>query len=266
MMPRSLVAVNLTFAALAALLLVYIVRQVMAPMPLPVGGRRASAPAATASVAESPRLPVSAYGVVATRNLFSPTRTEATSSTVTAAAPVVKPNLFGVVVREGGSIAYLEDPATKRVAAYHIGDRILGGTVKTIKGDVVTLDVPGGPMEVRLHDPGKPRAVPAAAVATPQPGVATPVLPGVIPPVPPTPATPQTMPPQVVPSPQVAQPPMQPGQPPQVVPSQPPVVGAPTAPTPPGVVTPPPTIPGRRPLPPNMLRRVPPGMGDASQQ
>ena len=264
-MPKSLVAVNLTLAALAALLLVYIVRQVVAPMPMPVGGRRAPAPPTTASVAEPARLPATAYGVVATRNLFSPTRSEAASSTVTAAAPVVKPNLFGVVVREGASIAYLEDPTTKRVAAYHIGDRIVGGTVKTIKGDVVTLDVPGGPMEVRLHDPGKPRTAPATAVATPQPGVAAPVLPGVIPPAPPTPATPQT-PPQAVPPPQVAQPPLQPGQPPQIVPSQPPVVGAPGAPPQPGVVTPPPTMPGRRPLPPNLLRRLPPGTGDAPQQ
>src|ERR671937_835816 len=150
--------------------------------------------------------------MVASRNLFSPTRTEAPSSSVIAAAPVIKPNLFGVVVRERGSIAYLEDPTTKRVAGYRVGDRILGGTVQTIKADGVTIDAPGGAMDVRLHDPGKPRATPAA-VATPPPAAA-PALPGVIPPVAPPP-------PQVAqPSAQPGQPQPQPGQPPTALPGQ----------------------------------------------
>src|SRR5438874_4520180 len=258
MMPRTLVAVNVALAAVAALILVYIARQFVAPMPLPVGGRRAATPVATATITEPPRQPASAYSVVASRNLFSPTRTEAVSTTVISAAPVAKPSLFGIVVREGGSIAYLEDPTTKRVAGYRIGDRIVGGTVQAIKADVVTIDAPGGPMDVRLHDPGKPRAVPATAAAPPQTGV-TPVLPGMIPPAPTTSATP--------PAPQVAQPPTQPqaqppgvipSQPPGVIPNQPPAVGTPNQPN---VITPPPTTQGRRPLPPNLLRRLPPGMG-----
>jgi hypothetical protein len=173
---------------------------------------------------------------------------------VVTASPLIKPNLFGVVVRERGSIAYLEDPTTKRVAGYRVGDRILGGTVQAIKADGVTIDAPGGAMDVRLHDPGKPRATPATAAAPPQPGTA-PVLPGVIPPVTPTPATPpQAMPPQAM------QPPVQPGQPPTFVPGQPPVVPG----QPPAVS--PPVVPGRRPIPPNLMRRLPPGMGDAPQQ
>jgi hypothetical protein len=253
MMPRSLVAVNLALAAVAAVLAVYIARQFLVAMPLPTSGRRAPSSAVTATATEQQRPPVAAYNVVASRNLFSPTRTEAASTAVATAAPVVKPNLFGVVVRENGSIAYLEDPTTKRVAGYRIGDRILGGTVQAIKGDVVTLDIPGGPMDVHLHDPGKPRAVPTAATATP-PNVA-PALPGVIPPVAPQP---------VAPAPQLAQPPVQPGQalPTPVVPVQPPVVGTPAQPN----IATPPTIPGRRPIPPNLMRRVPPGIGDAPQQ
>src|SRR5438270_147621 len=63
-------------------------------------------------------------------------------------------------------------------------------------------------------------------------------------------------------SPQAAHPPPQPAQPGMVPPGgQPPVVGVPSQP---GVT--PPVIPGRRPLPPNLLRRLPPGMGDAPQQ
>ncbi|HEY3100840.1 MAG TPA: hypothetical protein VGL14_18130 [Methylomirabilota bacterium] len=252
-MPRTLAAVNLALAAIAALLVLYIGRQFVAPTPLPVGGRRA-ATAAPAAAIETVRAPASAYNVVASRNLFSPTRTEAPSSGVIAAAPVVKPNLFGVVVRDSGSIAYLEDPTTKRVAGYRVGDRILGGTVQSIKADAVTIDAPGGAMDVRLHDPGRPRATPATAAGTPQPSVA-PALPGVIPPAAP-PHT--TMPPATV-----AQPPMQPGQPPgTMIPTQPPTVAIPGQPP---VVTPP-AVPGRRPLPPNLMRRLPPGMGDAPQQ
>src|SRR5438445_11714332 len=203
-MRRTFVALNLALAAVATLLIVYIARQFIAPMPLPVGGRRA-ATAGSAAVTDPPRPPASAYNVVAARNLFSPTRTEAPTSGGVATTPLLKPNLFGVVVRESGSIAYLEDPTTKRVAGYRVGDRILGGTVQAIKVDGVTIDAPGGAMDVRLHDPGKPRATPATAAGTPQPSVA-PALPGVIPP---TTAPPMTTPPHAV-----GQPPMQPGQPP----------------------------------------------------
>ena len=250
-------AVNVALAAVAAVLVLYIARQFMAPMPLPVGGRRAATGTAAPAI-DAPRPPASAYNVVAARSLFSPTRTEAPSGAVVTGAPLVKPNLFGVVVRETGSIAYLEDPTTKRVAGYRVGDRILGGTVQTIKADVVTIDVPGGAMDVRLHDPGKPRATPAAITGTPQPTVA-PALPGVIPPAAPT--TPP--PPQVA---QPTQPPfVQPGVTPpmQVVPGQPPAAVIPGQPP---LVTTPPALPGRRPLPPNLLRRLPPGMADAPQQ
>ena len=254
MMPRTLVAVNLALAAIAALLVLYIGRQFVAPTPLPAGGRRAAPPPPSPGPLETARPPASAYNMVASRNLFSPTRTEAPSSSVITAAPVVKPNLYGVVVRDSGSIAYLEDPTTKRVAGYRVGDRILGGTVQSIKRDAVTIDAPGGAMDVRLHDPGRPRATPATAVGTPQPSVA-PALPGVIPPAAPPPTT---MPPATV-----AQPPMQPGQPPGVMmPTPPPTVATPGQPP----VVAPPAIPGRRPLPPNLMRRLPPGMGDAPQQ
>ena len=249
-------AVNVALAAVAAMLVLYIARQFMAPMPLPVGGRRA-ATGTVAPAIDAPRPPASAYNVVAARNLFSPTRTEGPSGAVVTGAPLVKPNLFGVVVRESGSIAYLEDPTTKRVAGYRVGDRILGGTVQAIKADVVTIDVGGGPLDVRLHDPGKPRATPAVVTGVPQPTVA-PALPGVIPP-----AAPTTPPPAQVAQP--TQPPLaQPGvMPPTVVPGQPPAAVIPGQP--PGV-TMPPALPGRRPLPPNLLRRLPPGTADAPQQ
>jgi hypothetical protein len=253
-MPKKLMALNLVLAATAALFVVYIARQILAPMPMPVGSRRTPPPVTAAAATEMPRAPAGAYNVVAARNLFSPARTEAASSGMAMAGggPLVRPNLYGVVLRDGGSIAYLEDPTTKRVAGYRVGDRILGGTVQAIKTDAVTIDAPGGAMDVRLHDPGKPRATPAAVAGTPQP--AAPVLPGVIPPLP--------APAGVAAPPQMAQPPMPAAQPPMIIPGQPPAVAVPGQPP----VVSPPTIPGRRPLPPNLLRRVPPGMGDAPQR
>jgi hypothetical protein len=265
-MPRKLVALNLALAAAATLLIVYIVRQFLAPMPLPVGGRRTAAPAAASAAAETPPTPPGAYGVVAARNLFSPTRTEAPATAIAgSAAPLVKPNLFGVVVRESGSIAYLEDPTTKRVAGYRVGDRILGGTVQTIKADGIVIDGGGVSMDVRLHDPGKPRS--QTATAAPTTPTALPVLPGMIPPAPTTP----TMPTTAAPFPQVVQPPTQSGVPMGVVPGQPTGV-LPGQPGQPAGVMPgpqpitPSLIPGRRPIPPNLLRRLPPGMGDAPRQ
>jgi hypothetical protein len=104
--------------------------------------------------------------VIATRNLFSPTRTETPGTGVTGgpAIPVVKPSLHGVVLRDGAPIAYLEDPLTKRIAGYRIGDPIAGGTVQTISADAVVINRPDGAVDVRLRDPSKPRpAIPPAA-------------------------------------------------------------------------------------------------------
>jgi hypothetical protein len=207
-----------------------------------------------AQVVETPPPPPpGAYQVVAARNLFSPTRAEGPGGTATAAmSPLVRPNLYGIVVRDrGGSVAYLEDPVTKRVVGYRVGDKIVGGTVQTIKADSVVIERPEGPVDVRLRDPSRPRtAQPTAAQpGMVQPGSVQPVpaLPGVIPPA----ASPQQpMPPQAAQQPSM---PQQPGQLPGVVP---PAGQTPTI-MPPGV---------RRPLPPNLLRRVPPGMPDAPRE
>jgi hypothetical protein len=234
MMSKRLLALNVVMAAVAALAIAYIVQQAMAPMPMPGAGRtRPAAPAAAAAPADTPRPPTAAYGVVTARNLFSPTRSEAPASSVAVnTPPMVKPNLFGVVLREGAPIAYLEDPATKRVAGYRVGDAIVGGTVQKISADGVVIARPDGAVDIRLRDPSRPRPAPVPQAPTAQgvPG-APPVagsLPGVIPPA--------AMPPQVA----------QPG-----VPGQPPAG----------------FVPGRRPLPPNLLRRMPqPPPSDAPQQ
>ena len=256
-------ALNVVLAAVSAVLIAYIARQLLTPTPLPVGGRRAAATTVVPAPVETPRAPAGAYGVVAARNLFNPSRSESASgATTVAASPLVRPNLFGIVVRDGASVAYLEDPVTKRVVGYRVGDKVIGGTVQTIKSDSVVIERPEGPLDVRLRDPGKPRAVatpgpggvpqlgpPQLGAQQPgtfqpaQPGAA--VLPGVIPP---PAASPLPVPPQAI-QPQLPQSAQQPG------------MATPGGPSP--MVVPP---GARRPLPPNLLRRMPPGTGDAPQQ
>jgi hypothetical protein len=248
-MPKRLVIINGLLILIAAGSVVFIARQLMAPMPMPLPAR--SRPAAPPAVNdEAPRNQVGAYTNVAARNLFSPTRTESPpTATASASSPAVKPNLFGIVLRDGAPIAYLEDPSTKRVAGYRVGDAVSGGTVQTISADSVVINRPDGNLDVRLRDPGKPRTAPPPATAglpgapAAQPVAGAPALPGVIPPAGP-PGT-------VMPGPIMTQPPgvvQPPGQ-----------VMQPTSPS---------SIPGRRPLPSNLLRRLPQGSpsSDAPQQ
>ena len=248
-MPKKLLIINALLLVIAGGSAAYIARQFMAPLAMPLPTRSRPASPVTAPGEESPRNQAGAYASVAARNLFSPTRTETPPTPVTATvAPVAKPNLFGIVLRDGAPIAYLEDPATKRVAGYRVGDAMAGGTVQTISADSVVIVRPDGNMDVRLRDPGKPRSAPQPATAGQpavpgsQPVVGPTALPGVIPPAgaagPPVPGA------------AVPQPPVGVAQPGQVVPP-----------------ATPPAVPGRRPLPPNLLRRLPQGAPtDAPQQ
>ncbi len=232
-MPKRLLLLNGAFVILSALCVLYIGRQLMTPMPLPGAPRSRPAPAAPPSGdVQASRAPATAYTVVSARNLFSPTRSEAPATGVAGgAAPLmVKPNLYGVVLRDGAPIAYMEDPATKRVAGYRVGDTITGGTLKTISADSVVITRPDGQVDVRLRDPGKPRPAATAGATGTTPGV--PAIAGARPPAPS--ALPGVIPPSV-----------QPGAPPAAA-LQPPSAAA-------GA----PYIPGRRVLPPNLLRRLP---------
>ena len=215
-MPRRLVVLNALLIALAVASVGSVIREIRAQAPAQT--RRSAPPSApTAAQAPAPPEASGSYTVVASRNLFSPTRTEAPVSASANAPPIPKPNLYGIVLRDGGPVAYLEDPTTKRVAGYRLGDNIAGGTVKQIGADHVVLNRPEGDVSVRLRDPAKPR--PVAALVPGQPGHVAPGAPG----APPTAAAP--------------------GAPPAALGSQPPGTS--------------PVLP-RRPLPPNLLRRLPP--------
>jgi hypothetical protein len=237
-MSKNLFTLNVVLGAIATGFAAYIFWEVIRPGP-PVAGTarpRTAAPTAVATLPGRPAEPAGSWAVIASRNPFSPSRSEGPATAVQAgpAINVPKPNLYGIVVKDGGSFAYIEDPQTKRVAAYRIGDAIAGGTVEKIARDGIVLTRPEGAIDVRLHDPNKPRpAAPAPPVAAPggAPGQAP--LPGVVPPVAPAP------PPQAQ-APSEQPPPVQPG-------LAQPGVEAPTTQRP----------PVRRPLPPGLLRRLP---------
>ncbi len=241
-MPRRLLIANVALAAIALGAAAYIVAEVTTPpRPAPLRPRAIVEP--QASPARPPlavtNAPLGAYGVIASRNLFSPARSETGGSAqARAALNLPKPMLLGVVLRDGMSIAYLEDPSTKRVAGYRLGDSIAGGTLQAITADHVVLARPEGAVDVRLRDPSKPRpAPPQTAGAMPgQPIVGAPPVPGTVPTL--SPVTPGFVPPIVI------------------APS-----GRPIEPPPSGQMP----IPPRRLLPPNVLRRVPSTPSDATQ-
>jgi len=197
-MPKRLLILNVLLGGVGLFCVAFIVQQlVWAPPPLTGRPRPVTPPGGPAGARPPvPHAPVSAYNVIASRSLFSPTRSEAPATATTGALlGGSKPNLQGVVLRDTNPIAYLEDPLTKRVAGYRIGDTIAGGRVEAITADHVLISRPDGNMDVRLRDPSKPRPAPPAQPAVPgQPPV--PGVPGV---VPPTPTQPM---PQVAPIPQ----------------------------------------------------------------
>src|SRR5215470_3605889 len=158
-MSKRLRAVNVLLVAISLGFVVYIGRQLAAPIPTPAPPGTRAVPPLEAVAPGSIPTPPGTNAVIASRNLFSPSRTEAVVSTTP--GPVIpqyaKPNLYGVVLRDGAPVAYLEDPVTKRVAGYHVGDFVAGGTVQTISADRVVLTRPEGRVDVQLHDPGRPR-------------------------------------------------------------------------------------------------------------
>jgi len=170
------VILNGVIAAVAVVLAVSLIRDLTHSRPIPAsGGARARGPAGPADAAASaPTLPaesLSGYNVVVAKYLFNQNRSEGAPAQAAPAVPLPpKPLLMGVVVDGGRSRAYLEDPSTKRVFSYQIGDSVAGGKLEEIKGDKVTIARSDGTMAVMLHDPSKPKPVEAAGGAPSAPG------------------------------------------------------------------------------------------------
>jgi hypothetical protein len=172
-MSRRLLALTLLLGAAACLLAVGLARELLAARPLPAPPAPRALPAAKAAPPSAPAAPApAAYGVIAGRNLFSPSRSETPSAPVVATGP--KPVLHGVVMDGPKSRAYLEDPAIKRTFGYLVGDTIGGGRVESIGADRVVIARSDGLVEVLLQDPSKPKPAPTAAPAPPASAAAPP--------------------------------------------------------------------------------------------
>jgi pyruvate dehydrogenase E2 component (dihydrolipoamide acetyltransferase) len=167
---------NVALGLVGCLLVAGLGRELLSahPLPPPPVPRPARPVAPTAAAATATPPPAeAAYGVIAAKNLFSPSRSEAQAGPAVAAGP--KPVLHGVVMDGPKSRAYLEDPVLKRTFGYVVGDTVGGGRVDSIAVDRVVIGLGDGLLEVLLHDPSKPKPAPTAAApapAAPAPGPA----------------------------------------------------------------------------------------------
>lgn len=195
-MSKRLLGLNALLAIASVLFAIQIGRVVVAPhAPSATSPSQAGSPAAKGGrthppvgIPPEPRQPLGSYASIPAKSLFSPARSES-GGAATAAPAGPRPLLYGIVMRDDLSIAYLEDPASKRVAGYRIGDAIAGGTVQKITPDHIVLKRSDGELDVRLRDPLKPRPAPVEAAAPTPPGTpsASGAAAGVVrPPVPPT--------------------------------------------------------------------------------
>ncbi|HYB43042.1 MAG TPA: hypothetical protein VEL75_14790 [Candidatus Methylomirabilis sp.] len=166
---RRLLFANLAATGLAAFLAVSLVRDLTHPMRVPPPPLRRHAGVAIAPPPKgspaAPRDTLESYGVVAERSLFNPSRREETA-TAAPALPVSlapRPLLDGVVVDGAKSRAYLEDPRTRQVLGYGVGDTVAGGQLEAITEDRAVIRRPDGPITILLYDPARPKPVPPAA-------------------------------------------------------------------------------------------------------
>lgn len=165
-MSRRLLILNVLVGLLGCLLAAGLARELLTPLRLPPpSGPRAAPPGRVVAPARATPVPPASYTVVASKNLFSPTRSEGSPGPAVAAGP--KPLLHGVVMNGPKSRAYLEDPVAKRTYGYSVGDPVAGGRVQSIAGDRVLIARPDGLLEVLLQDPAKPSPVTAAPAAAP---------------------------------------------------------------------------------------------------
>ncbi len=152
-MSRSLLTLNVLSISIAAVLWVSLVQVFW------------SRPSHVARDAEftTDRASLTSCLVVATKSPLSPTRSETESLLGQQAAGRPKPVLHGVVIGGANRRAYLEDPVSKRVVSYAVGDATPGGGLDRIEEDRVVIIGRGGALEVLPQDPNKPKA----AAATP---------------------------------------------------------------------------------------------------
>ena len=169
-MSKSLLALNLFMAGLSLFFLIRIADTVLRRGPaLPL--RVASSPASVNPVVAGTSRSAASYDLIPARNLFHPDRAQPKNSDALAALPpTTNLMLYGVVWSEDNPLAYVEDPSTKKIFGYKRGDAMAGGYVDRIEPDRIVIQRTGGPVEILLRAPNKPRPV---AAATPAPENAT---------------------------------------------------------------------------------------------
>ena len=171
-MSKKILALHVVLAGVAVFLAIWLVRDLAAtrPLPSPVA-RKAAGVAETEDTApeNAAQDRLTAYNVIVAKYLFSPSRTEGAPEVAKPVVPLPpKPFLLGVVVDGPSSRAYLEDPSTKRVFGYQVGDSVAGGKLEKITDDKIQISRSDGVMDVMLRDPSKPR--PPAPVQAAPPG------------------------------------------------------------------------------------------------
>jgi hypothetical protein len=172
---KKVLALNLALAGLAVFFAAWLTRDLAAsrPLPPPPAPRKAHAGATTEepSRENAAQDQLTAYNVIVAKYLFNPSRAEGGPDVAKPVVPLPpKPILLGVVVDGSGSRAYLEDPSTKRVFGYQVGDSVAGGKLERITDDRIQISRSDGLMEVMLRDPSKPKpASPAPAPAATPP-------------------------------------------------------------------------------------------------
>jgi hypothetical protein len=168
--PRPLLALNVLLAGVSTMACILMVRALLAPYPLPPS--TVPRPPAVASLTPergpSPR-PSAVHDVIAARTLFHPDRSEPTRPelAIKSVTPQATPVLYGVVINDNVRLAYLEDPATKRLLGYKPGDELAGGRIERIESDRVVISRADGPLEVFLRGLNKPRPTESASAPTP---------------------------------------------------------------------------------------------------
>ncbi len=115
-MSRSLLTLNVLSISIAAVLWVGLIQVFWSRPQLPTPRAPSAAPSRVARDAEfaTDRASLTSYLVVATKSLFSPTRSETESLLGQQAAGRPKPVLHGVVIGGANRRAYLEDPVSRR--------------------------------------------------------------------------------------------------------------------------------------------------------
>ncbi len=165
---KRLFAVNAVLAGLSVGFSIYIIWEMTAPLDPSVGTPPAPMNTAVVAPDNAARLATPAIdAAIASRNLFSPTRTDAQrAESAVIGTPGLRLNLFGVVLAGERSIAYLEDPTSKRVYAYRLGDSVAGGTIRAIEASHIVLERRNQRLDVSLHDPSRPKPSLPVVVAT----------------------------------------------------------------------------------------------------